>query len=216
MILIHTTKYGDSGIILHGYTAEGGKESFLLRGLGKRKEVSSSILHPLSILEIETSHSPKSTLKNIKELSSAHRLNSLRSNIYKNSIAIFLSEVLYRTLRESSGDVELYEFLEKSILDLNREEENFSNFHLYFLSQYISKLGFRPREFTFDDYNPFSSKEVSLLNSLLSLPFAEAMLIPLKGEERYLFAKSLLNYLEYHLGFKFEIKSLVILHQLCH
>lgn len=216
MILLHTTKYGDSSIILHGYTAESGRESYLLRGAGKKKDISIGCLHPLSILEIETSSGTKSSLKYVKEFVPQYRLNSLREDVFKSSIAIFISEVLYRSLLEGESDEKMYVFLTDSIITLNELERDYANFHLWFLSKYASILGYKPQGLLTEEFNPFSAEEFELLQRFNNEPFSETMCIPLNGEQRTSFATNAISYLEYHLGFKFEPKSLKILHRLCH
>lgn len=216
MILLHTTKYGDSGVILHGYTCEGGRESFLLRGVGKNRTISIGCLHPLSILEANCPSLQKGSLKYIKEFSPKYPLNSIREDHNKSAIVFFVSEVLYKTLREGEADPKMYSFLHNAILTLNELPSNYANFHLWFLAQYASELGYKPKEPFFDNFNPFTKGEIELLGKFLNDPFADTMCIPLKGEQRTAFATNLTKYLEYHLGFIFETKSLKILHQLCH
>ena len=52
MIVLHTTRYGDSSLIVHGYTREEGRTSLMLRGAfrtsGKRRPSppGAVLLHP--------------------------------------------------------------------------------------------------------------------------------------------------------------------------
>lgn len=206
MIVLHTTKYGDSSLVVHGYTEEGGRESFLFRGKGK------SLLHPLCIIEYTSSDNRRGTLKYLKEFTPKYGLDSIRSNLSKSSIAIFVSEVLFRSLLLSQKDAELYGFIESSILKLNAAENNFSNFHLWFLVNYASRLGFSPRIGFEGEYNPFSEKEKMVLERLYHDSYSQAMEIPMTGEGRTAFLSSFLKYLDYHLGIRMNIKSLKILH----
>lgn len=230
MILLHTTKYGDSTLILHGYTREAGRQSFMLRGVGKKNTKSMGYLHPLSILDIQTSESAKGNaaaavkgapsggkILYLREFSPRFPLNSLRSNIYKNSIALYISELLYKSLLETERDVQLYDFLEKSIVLLNSLESNFANFHLWFTIEFASALGFMPGKGFSAEFDPFKQEEEKILKTFMdaqeSSDFAAAMQIPLNGRQRTEFISSLLRYLEYHLGTKLNIKSLDVLHQ---
>lgn len=218
MILLHTTKYGDSSLILHGYTREVGRQSFMLRGAyGK----SLGYLHPLSILDIQTSETAKGN-KNpaagkivyLKEFSPRYNLSSLRSNIYKNSMVMYISELLYKSLVETDSDAPLYDFIEKAIVELNGAEGNFANFHLWFTIQYACLLGFRPGKEFSAEFNPFSEQESLLLEKIISGKEAQkALQIPLRGEQRTDFLNSLLKYLSYHLGSGLDIKSLAVLHR---
>ena len=108
-------KYGDTSLIVHGYTQEEGRVSFILRGAFRQangKKGSSNhgtvLLHPLSIVNYVASKSPKGSMSYLKEFSPKYRLHSIREDFSKISIAMFISELLYRTLLHSERDGELY------------------------------------------------------------------------------------------------------------
>jgi len=55
---------------------------------------------PLTILEIEAVHKNKGTLENFKEVKIAVPFHSIHSDIFKSTIAMFVSEVLYHSIQE--------------------------------------------------------------------------------------------------------------------
>lgn len=214
MILLHTTKYGDSSIILHGFTREQGRKSFIIRGVGKKKgSNSTALLHPLSILETELRPGADYSIAQLKDYSAKYPLHSLRSNVIKNTIAIYMSELLYRTLRDSEGDPALYDFIEKAILTLNSLEGSTPNFHIWFTIKYISMLGFMPDSSSLFAFDIFTSQERELLTRFLTTGIEELLLLPLKRETRNEFIETLVKFLEQSLGQRIEIKSLNVLHQ---
>ena len=214
MILLHTTKYGDSSIILHGFTREQGRKSFIIRGVGKKKGSSSTaLLHPLSILETELRPGAEYSIAQLKDYSAKYPLHSLRSNVIKNTIAIYMSELLYRTLRDSEGDPALYDFIEKAILTLNSLEGSTPNFHIWFTIKYISMLGFMPDSSSLFAFDIFTPQERELLTRFLTSGIEELLLLPLKRETRNEFIGTLVKFLEQSLGQRIEIKSLNVLHQ---
>lgn len=208
MIVLHTTKYGDSSLIVHGYTGSGGRESFLFRGKGK------SMIHPLCIIEYTASENRKGTLQYLKEFSPKYHLDSIRSDVRKSSIAIFISEVLYRSLLLSERDPDLFSFLEDAIVRLNEVRGNFANFHLWFLVNYAAHLGFSPKAGFEGEYNPFSVKEISLAEKFMNESFEDALATPMTGEERSAFLDPFIKYIGYHLGIRLNIKSINVLHSL--
>ena len=236
MIVLHNTKYGDSSLIVHVYSEQHGRTGLLLRGAGRSRSGRSDmrLLHPLSILDVSLLPSKNQQgLLLTKEFSQACPLGSLRSNLYKSSICLFLGELLYRTLREASPDPELYRFIVYAIRLLESlEDSDCSNFHLWFLVGYASHLGLRPRNNwteqqgafyipearfesvrsqTGDDwFSPFCSQ---LLADLMTEDTEKILLRPLSSEKRNDFCRSMLRYLRYHLDLEFEIKSLDVLHQ---
>lgn len=214
MILLHTTKYGDSSIILHGFTREQGRKSFIIRGVGKKKgSNSTALLHPLSILETELRPGADYSIAQLKDYSAKYPLHSLRSNVIKNTIAIYMSELLYRTLRDSEGDPALYDFIEKAILTLNSLEGSTPNFHIWFTIKYISMLGFMPDSSSLFAFDIFTSQERELLTRFLTTGIEELLLLPLKRETRNEFIETLVKFLEQSLCQRIEIKSLNVLHQ---
>ena len=123
MIVLHTLKYGDTSLIIHGYTKEEGRVSFILRGAfrqssGKRSAPRPEVvsLHPLSIVNYVASKNMKGSMPYLREFSPKYRLHSIREDFDKISIAMFISELLYRTLLHSERDEELYDFLEDAVL----------------------------------------------------------------------------------------------------
>ncbi len=208
-IFLHKTMYGDSSVIVHGYSKERGRESFMLRGVKKRIQY----LHPLNILNLELDNHSRGSLKSIREIAPKYQLNSIRSEVLKSSIAIFMGELLYKLMLTETGDDILFDYIETSIVLFNELSEPYSNFHLWFMVNLIVKMGFMPGKATEMEYNPFSPSEKALFESFIHLPCAQAMRLSLTGETRSAFINSMLHYLEYHLGYHIENKSLNILHE---
>lgn len=67
----------------------------------------------------------------------------------KNAEALFLSEVLCQTIKEPEPNLPLFAFIARSIQVLNIMEEGKANFHLCFLLQLCSFLGFSPNMETY-------------------------------------------------------------------
>ena len=57
-------------------------------------------------------------------------------------MAIFLTEVLTKMLREEEKNEDLFDYLIYSIERFDELQENFVNFHLYFLIQLTDYMGF--------------------------------------------------------------------------
>ncbi len=217
MIVLHTIKYGDTSLIVHGYTRDEGRCGFILRSAfkktGKRNAPpATTILHPLSIINFESSKgNGKSDLLYLKEYSPKQSLHSIRSEFHKTAIAMFISEILYRTLLHSEKDETLYNFIEDAILKLENHSDSTANFHLWFLDRYLSHLGFPLENGYADIFTPFSPEEAHILQQIHENGYEEAMQIPMKGESRSKLLEDILKYLEFHSGTKLDIKSLQVL-----
>ncbi|MFA7116248.1 MAG: DNA repair protein RecO [Bacteroidales bacterium] len=224
MIVLHTTKYKDSSLILHAYTQDSGRKGFLISGLGKKKE-KISLFHPLSIIDYETNLKKYGNLSYLKEYSPSFPLNNIRSNIYKSSISIYLSELLYRCLREEYSDNNLYSFLIKSILELERISENYSNFHLWFTIRLTFILGFLSDSgpsgpFNNNNHkesiytNSFSTKDIEIIENYNNENYLNCSILTFSATQRDAFLSNMIKYLEDQLAISINIKSIKILHQI--
>ena len=150
----------------------------------------------------------------LREFSPKYRLHSIREDIGKISIAMFISELLFRTLLHSERDEGLYDFLEDAVLRLEALEGNAANFHLWFLDRYAAYLGF-PFERGFNmDYNPFTPQQTGRLQTLHEAAFEEAMALPMTGVDRKELIEAVIRWLEYHTGSRIELRSIAVLHQI--
>ena len=208
LIVLHTTKFGENSIVVHTLSREYGRRSFLVRGAGKRLM---SLFLPLNILEADVQESTKSTLFTARNLTARHPLLGIRSNVFKNSMTMFMSEVLYTVIKEGAAEQGLYEWCERNILLLDAVQNDFSNFHLRFLLELTVALGFSPES---RDLQPFVGDHYPTVERFMQTSFAESMLIPLNGSVRNEIAEEILRYLEFHTESSVNINSLKVLRDL--
>lgn len=207
-IVLATTKVGENGLVLHTLSREFGRRGFIVH---PGKKASASLFLPLNILEADVVENPKSELWSLRGLHARDALAGIRGNLHKNTMTMFLSEVLFRTLRDGAVEDGLYEWCIGSILTLNALEADYSNFHVRFLLEFAGALGFRP---TFQDIAPFTQEHSAEMRLMLQSGFSEAMLVPLSGSVRNSLCESVLRYLEYHTDQAIRIKSLAVLREL--
>lgn len=209
LIILHYTKTGDNSVVIHTLSREYGRKSFIVKGVGKSAMMTRFL--PLNILECEILENPKSRLWTARHPVLVYPLLGIRNNLYKNSITMFMSEVLYRVVKEGADEPGLYEWCRQSIMLLDAIETDFSNFHICFLRELASVLGFSPSP---EDVMPFSGSDADLMEGFMSEPFSSAMLIPMSGAVRSRMAESLLKYIEYHTESSLNVNSLRVLHEI--
>ena len=208
-ILLHTTKYGENSIILHTLSREYGRKGFFIKSMPRRS--ATSLFFPLSILEADIFETNKSRLFTARNVASRYSLTGIRNSIGKSAITMFVSEVLYRVIKDGMQDAALYDMCVRNILLLDAMESDFSNFHLYFLLEFIISLGFSPE---LHDLEPFLDERLPLAADFIGKPFSEAMLVPMTGEVRNDIAERLLKYIEYHTESSVKVNSLKVLREL--
>ena len=208
LIVLNHTKIGDNSIVLHTLSAEYGRRGFLVRVSPK---TAMALFRPLNILQAEVTENPKSDLWFARNFVSVSPLNGIRSNIHKNTMTLFMSEVLYRVVKDQTNEDGLADWLKGQILTLDALESDFANFHLMFLLNLCSALGFDPDT---AGIAPFADIHLAQVETLLKRPFAEAMLMPLSGADRNAIAESILKYIEFHTESAVNVRSLAVLREI--
>ena len=208
-IVLHTTKFGENSLVVHTLSKEYGRRGFFVRGAEKKSLM--SMFQPLSILEADITESSKSNLFTARNISLRHHLSGIRENLFKNSMTMFMAEVLYRSIKDGAYEEGLYEWCEKSILLLDSIESDFSNFHIRFLLELSIALGFSPQT---QDMLPFAGEHFPIVERFMKESFAESMLIPLSGAIRNEIAEEILRYIEFHTESALNINSLKVLREL--
>ena len=208
LIVLHTTKFGESSLVIHTLSKDYGRRSFLVRGAGKK---AMSLFLPMNVLEADIVESSKSTLYSARNFSAKYPLLGIRGNIFKNSMTMFLCEVLYRAVKDGVNEPGLFEWCEKNIVLLDAIESDFSNFHIRFLLELAIALGFSPET---RDLRPFVGSNYPVVEQFMQQPFARSMLIPLNGPARNEIAEQLLRYIEFHTESSLNVNSLKVLREL--
>ena len=145
-IVLHLTRQGDSGAVLHVIDSVAGRQGVFVRGLGKGRGISTATFHSLAVIDMVTFASPKSSLLYLRECTPVLQLDGLRTDISKSTTALFISEVLYRSLKNDDGDPGLWSWLAEMIVALDSLQGSAANFHLWWMAGYCIKSGFRPND----------------------------------------------------------------------
>lgn len=225
-IVISSLRYQEKSLIVKCFTESDGLKSYFIRDAFSTKKNSQKIafFQPLNILEIEASHKNKGQLEYFKEVKLAHPYYTITTDIFKTTIAIFLSEILHHSIKEEEKNQSLYSFLETALLWLDSHDE-IANFHLILMLEVSKFLGFYPDsslnshaffEMTEGVFTPYHSisclteQETQLLKRLMPLKFDNSAK-SFHVSERQTLLKILLDYYAFHLdGFK-RPKSLEVL-----
>jgi DNA repair protein RecO (recombination protein O) len=145
-IVLHHIKYSDTSLIVKIYTEAFGLQSYLVKGARSKKSAfRSSLFQPLSLLELVVYHREKHDLQHIREAEVAEPFHSISSDLRKSTIALFLSEILIKTINEGETNSEMFEYISSSLHFFDMQTEGVENFHFYFLIQLSRYLGFHPQ-----------------------------------------------------------------------
>ena len=232
-IALHTLPYGEKYLIVTLYTEAFGRMGYIVTPARRGKGgIPQALLMPLSLLELEVEHRNDRDLQRIREARSISTPAALQTHPAKNAEALFLSEVLYRVIREKESDPPLFHFLFDAVRHLESADAGIANFHLTFLFRLATHLGIRPNRETyaegryFDMMDGIFTDEVPLHGHYLSpddsrvmarltrMTFANMSLFAFSHTERSAILGHVLEFYRLHLpGFP-ELKSLEVLRAL--
>lgn len=229
-IVLHTIKYGDTSMVAYLLTDLHGRRNFMVQGVKstKGKGSKASMLQPMFTLEFEGLTSSHSQMDRMKDVRMGYPLRSLPFDVRKSTIALFMAEVLYKLIKEVEPNSPLFDFVWNSVVALDGMEDGVANFHLWFLVQMSSFLGFYPaNEYSEGDFfdivegsfTPLvpshniviNKANAQLMDVLMNCPPGELGNLKLGRGQRGDFLASVLHYFGYHLDAINKIQSLKIL-----
>ena len=229
-IALHYIKYGDSSIIAQIYTDIFGRQAYIVNGVrSKKSKIRLSLFQPLSVLELDIYYKPNREIQRIKDLRNYLPLQTIHNDIVKSSIALFISEIIYKTLREVEPNKPMFDFLHNSIHLLDIKTNGIENYHLVFLLILSKYLGISPQMSDTDKSEIITGEQTTLfkdnlqysffltepemkgLNELYKYSFRDLEKIKIDNNTRSSLLDKLVEYYKIHLEGIGSIKSLEVL-----
>lgn len=144
-IVLNHIKYSETSIIVTIYTEVFGRQAYIINGVrGKKSRIKANLFQPLFLLDMEVYHKPRRDLQRAKEIQNASIFSTIPYDLRKSTLAIFIAEILYKTIQEHEPNGELFNYLYNSIQLLDIKENGIANYHIYFLLHLTKYLGFFP------------------------------------------------------------------------
>lgn len=229
-IVINSIKYSDTSLIVNCYTKEYGVKTYMLKGVLKSKKgnLKKAYFQPLTQLQIVAYHNNKGNLNSIKEAQISNFYQSIHTDVVKQSLVLFLSEILKDVLKEEESNPSLFTYLETALVWLDTHDK-IANFHLFFLLNLTKYLGFYPDTSKQTNYfdllegkfvtQPISNyyikePQIIFFKTLLGTNFEALPNIIFTSLQRQELLDSLIQYISLHLHTFKSPKSLVILQEL--
>lgn len=145
-IVLHTVKYSETSVIVKIYTEKLGLVSYIVNGVRSTKSTAkASMMRPLTLLDLDTTHRENKGLQRIKEFRRAYTYKSIPFDTMKSAIAIFILEVVTKSLKEHDANEDMFHFVYDCFVHLDEIEVMNNDFHLQFLVHYSVYLGFPPQ-----------------------------------------------------------------------
>ncbi len=231
-IVLHTVKYGDSGLVVYLYTDVGGRRTYMVQGVrsARSKGNKAAFFQPMFLLEFEGLEMPHAEMHRMRDTAAAVPLTSLPFDVRKSTIALFMAETMYRLVREPEPEERFFDFVWDAVRALDSMTEGVANFHLWFLVKLSYFLGFYPGNAyhegdCFDiprgEFVPdipghrmyMEPEEARLLGALMDCRIDRLGDIRLSRGQRVAFLNVLLTFIGYHSDSIHAVKSLDILRE---
>lgn len=231
-IVISTINYSEKSVVARIFTQKFGLLSFIIQGVRSGKgAIRPSHLMLLNLLDLVIYKKETEGLHRIRELRCTPALAAIHADLTKSSVAVFMCEVLQKSLHEHEQDEPLYNYLYDSVMLLEQSDKVASLFPHWFMLGMCKFFGCLPKgnfeanNWIFDlqegQFSPPSlyikesipSAPAELIFQLLNTHPAQLADIKVPYTLRKAAMDYIIRYLQLHVLVVKEIKSHTILHE---
>ncbi len=122
--MLHTTPYSESSVVVKVFTRQLGVRSYIIKGVrGRGGRIKQNLLQPLSCLDMVVYNNEKTDLNYVKEVTKYQSdqvsesldhsaTQPLSHSATQNALRFFMTEVLYKALREAEPMPALFDYVE--------------------------------------------------------------------------------------------------------
>ncbi len=233
-IVLKTVKYGETSLVVTIFTAAFGVQTYMVNGVrSSKKSAKANLFQPAALLELVVYHSENKGMQRIKEFNWLQLYDNIFSNVIKNSIALYMVELLQKCLKQPEENIELFHFCEAAFLQLDTANPAVTaNFSLFFSLHLTHFFGFRMtdnhslkntyldlQEGVFIDHQPahphfVQDEQATLIAQLLKVmqPY-ELEEFKLNHEIRRTLLLRIHEYYSLHIQDFGQMKTLLVLHE---
>jgi DNA repair protein RecO (recombination protein O) len=150
-IVLRNIHYGETSLVVTIFTELFGLQTYMVNGVRTAKKSSAKANHfqPGAILFLVVYHNDQQSMQRIKEFTWDFLYQHVLSDVIKNSIALYMVELLHKCLKQPEPNAPLFYFFEDMLLQLDSAEKTVAaNYSLFFSLQLPYFFGFRMN----DDY----------------------------------------------------------------
>jgi len=228
-ILLKKIQYADSRYILKVLTPHEGVCAYSIRISSSRKSAVRNLVgQPMACIEMTYYNKATSEIRAIKTIHIDEPFVLIPHDVIRQSIALFMNEMVLQTIKLPVHDRMMYDFLKSSLQLLDTEKlPGLANFPLWFALRLALKLGIGPKkpehvnENVFDlisgSYMPLSDMPGITLTPQLSQKLRLLMDtdvppdISMARTERMALMHFMIDYFAFHADFDAHIKSADVL-----
>ncbi|HKH60512.1 MAG TPA: DNA repair protein RecO, partial [Flavitalea sp.] len=124
-IVIRVVKYGETSVIVSIYTELFGIQSYIVNGVrtsSKKGSGKANLFQPAAILDLVVYHNELKNIQRLREFKWAYLYNNLFFDVIKNSVALYMIELMQKSLKQPEPNADLFHFLEDAFLHLDKSD----------------------------------------------------------------------------------------------
>ncbi len=204
-VVFRFARYRETSVIVTIFTAHLGLQSYIVNSVRTAKG-RMALFQPLTLLDMVVYHREHAHINRIKEVKCLYAYETLHRDIRKSAIALFLAEVLNKTVKEESHSEEMFGFISRALMELDRLEQGFENFHLHFLIGLSRLLGFGINRV--EDTAPFLYGDETCTMLMEKLLTGN---VQMNVHQRRILLSALVRFFQNHIDTMGELKSVDVL-----
>ena len=210
--VLSSRKFKDSLRLAHVFTLEYGVQTFLFR-TGKKGE-NISYFQPLNSIQFSGKKS-EGKLEIAKDMSLNEIYSSIPFQVEKTTVALFISEFLYRCLPEHYVNKEVFDLIKKTTQRLENVEKT-GTLPIHFVAQFALEMGFLSNEYevTFENNRSDEAQLHQSLKLFISAPIETEIVSTLNRDQRKSLLEELIAFCSSHLDTSIRLNSLEMFHEI--
>lgn len=138
-IILSVQRYSDRASIVRAYTRACGRSNYIVYGLGSRRK-GAGVYTPMSIVELTLKQDAGRDMATIVDAHLAYVPKRMGTDIRRQTVALFVAELLQNTLRHPLRDDALFDRVMMTAVELD-EAEDIENVHLRCMVELAMHLG---------------------------------------------------------------------------
>ncbi len=232
-IVLKTTRFRETSAIVVIYTEKLGLQTYIVNSIfAKKAKNKAAYLQALSLLQLVVYFRENQNIKRIKEMQWAFLYRQIPFHPIKRAMALFINEILNKTIREEESNPAKFQFLYESLVELDATKIRLSNYLCLFLLAFSQQLGFAPLNNWSEKKAYFSIQQgqfveghilnihqlnlvdSALLHQFLSTKVEDRLELPLSKIQRKDLLHLLIQYYTVHIENFGQLKSLAVLERL--
>ncbi len=210
--VLSSRKFKDSLRLAHVFTLELGVQTFLFR-TGKKGE-NISFFQPLNAIQFSGKKS-EGKLEIVKDMSLSSIYESIPFQVEKSTVALFISEFLYRCLPEHYVNEEVFALIKQTTERLDSSEK-IGTLPIHFIAQFALEMGFLSEDYelTFENTRSDEALLHQSLKRFISTPIESEVVSPLNRDQRKALLEELIAFCSSQLDTSIRLNSLEMFHEI--